>query len=129
MLYLNRFISDLFSTRGVLINAPKPLRQTPLCHTLELPWNNNAQNISCIPDGTYDLIRSSSTAHGPCFRIPSVSGRTGILIHAGNSLKDTRGCILVGLDVNFTNVLHSKLAMKRLFETLPDQTTLIVRTI
>jgi hypothetical protein len=23
-----------------------------LCHTIELPWKNNEQGVSCIPEGT-----------------------------------------------------------------------------
>ena len=41
MIYLNRIINDFFFTRGVLVDGKRPL-----CHTLELPWNNNSQNIS-----------------------------------------------------------------------------------
>ena len=124
MLYLNRVVNDLLSVKGVLVYDRRVL-----CHTLELPWLNNSKSLSCIPAGVYDLVHSNSSNFGRCLRIPSVIGRSGILIHAGNTIKDTRGCILVGLDVNDVGVLHSKLALKRLLDTLPEQTKLTIRNI
>ena len=124
MFYLNRLISDLFSTKGVLTNERRII-----CHTLELPWLNNHQNISCIPSGVYDVSRSVSQKFGDCYRFASVHKRSGILIHAGNTIKDTRGCILVGLDVNDVGVIHSNLAMLRLHDTLPENFTLTIRNI
>ena len=124
MIYLNRIISNAFGTKGVLTNE-----NAVLCHTLELPRLNNSQNISCIPAGVYNVVRSTSTRFGDCFRFPSVRGRSGILIHAGNTIKDTRGCILVGLDVNDIGVLHSQMALKRLFERLPNDFIFTIRNI
>ena len=77
----------------------------------------------------YDVCLSSSTKFGDCYRFPNVTGRSGILIHRGNTIKDTRGCILVGLDVNALGVIHSIQAMKRLFETLPKDFKLNIRNI
>ena len=124
MFYLNRLISDLFSTRGVLTNDRRII-----CHTLELPWFNNQQNISCIPTGVYEVARSVSQKFGLCYRFSSVHNRSGILIHAGNTIKDTRGCILVGLDVTDVGVIHSISAMQRLHDTLPEEFTLTIRNI
>lgn len=124
MITLYRFVSDHFSTRGVLFDGNRPL-----CHTLELPWNNNEQNISCIPDGFYSVHRSTSALHGPCFRFSYVRGRSGILFHAGNTIEDTRGCILVGLDCNSVSVLHSRMAMDRLFNSLPADFDIYIRTV
>lgn len=124
MFYLNRILSDFFSTRGLLTNERRVI-----CHTLELPWLDNKQNLSCIPTGVYDVTLSQSKNFGPCYRFSSVLNRSGILIHAGNTIKDTRGCILVGLDVNDVGVVHSKLAMYRLFDILPENFKLTIRNI
>lgn len=112
---LIRIHSDLFCTRGVL----KYGRQV-LCHTLELPWRSNDKNVSCIPVGTYSVIKAASPRFGECFYLRDVPARSGILIHVGNSVADTRGCLLVGLDANDKNVLHSRLAMDRLLSVLPE---------
>ena len=74
------------------------------CRTIELPWKENRNSISCIPEGTYDLVPYYSRKYGWVFQVKDVTGRTYILTHAGNYAGDTskgwrthsRGCILVG---------------------------------
>lgn len=124
MIFLNRNIISPLFVRGLLVYD-----NVPLCHTLELPWHENAKNISCIPEGVYDVSKSLSDNFGFVFRLLAVRNRSGILIHPGNSIKDTRGCILVGLDANNLNVLHSQQAMLRLRTLLPDDFKLTVRSI
>lgn len=66
-----------------------------LC-TLELPWRNNKAGLSCIPAGLYRVVHHSSQAYPNHYRLLNVDGREGILIHAGNTIKDIQGCILLG---------------------------------
>ena len=122
MVTLNRVSQSLFGTKGLIIHDKKVL-----CHTLELPWRYNSQNQSCIPVGTYQAFKSNSPKFGKCFYLSSVPDRQGILIHVGNTLKDTRGCILVGLDTSDHDVLHSVNAMSRLYKQLPDEFTLTIK--
>ena len=68
-----------------------------ICYTLE-----NAKKA--IPCGYYDVTNSMS----PKFKrkLPLVSGRKcaasrGIRIHKGNTWKDSAGCVLVGMGVNY----------------------------
>jgi len=66
-------------------------------YTLELPDCKNKRNISRIPSGRYktrEELKHSKFSY--CLRLDNVPGRTGILIHAGNEPKDTKGCILPG---------------------------------
>ena len=72
------------------------LEGLPLCFTLELPWRDNHPNESCVPDGSYRLVRVVSTQHGETVCITNVPNRTGILVHCGNKCLDTKGCVLVG---------------------------------
>ncbi len=70
--------------------------------TLELPWLNNQQNISCIPAGSYLMKKRQSPKYKNHFHIleldgSEVKGRNYILIHHGNFKRDIRGCILVGI--------------------------------
>jgi hypothetical protein len=37
-----------------------------------------------------------SPTFGPTFEVADVPGRTAILFHRGNVVRDTRGCILLG---------------------------------
>lgn len=65
-----------------------------VCHSIELPWRDNIPRLSCIPAGSYRLVKRTYTKHGEQIGIPAVSGRKAILIHAGNdALKDLQGCI------------------------------------
>jgi hypothetical protein len=65
--------------------------------TLEDKWRNNEKMISCIPKGKYKIQRHQSPHFGECFKVLDVPNRSEILIHAGNTQKDTNGCILLGL--------------------------------
>jgi len=67
------------------------------CLTLEPPWRQNERNRSCIPPGRYQLIPHESSRFGNVWLVDDVPGRTGILIHAGNRVEDTDGCILPGI--------------------------------
>lgn len=64
------------------------------CYTIELPWQNNMPNRSCIPEGTYVLKGRYSPRHGRHLEITGVKGRSLILIHpANNALAELKGCI------------------------------------
>lgn len=66
----------------------------PLCHTIELPWQDNTPNKSCIPEGRYKLEKRVYQKNGEQIGIPSVQGREAILIHAANNAEQhLRGCI------------------------------------
>jgi len=68
------------------------------CYTLELPWNDNTPNISCIPVGRYTAAIDKNVTIGKEYviRLQDVPNRTGILIHVGNYTNEIAGCILVG---------------------------------
>jgi len=66
------------------------------CVTLEPPERGNRVDVSCIPAGTYVCRRVDSPTFGLTFEVTDVPGRTAILFHRGNMVRDTRGCILLG---------------------------------
>jgi len=104
--------------------------------TLELPWYDNSRNISCIPEGTYEVERHFSPTKGSCFLIKDVPGRSDILIHAGNYVKgdkiDSKGCLLTGTgfkDINkdgYTDIRNSRLALNLLLIAAPQGFKLII---
>ncbi|MBK5213631.1 MAG: hypothetical protein JJE55_08235 [Flavobacteriaceae bacterium] len=95
------------------------------CHTLELPWKNNDFQVSCIPPGTYKVVKRFSTKFKNHFHLTDVSGRSFILIHSGNYYTDILGCILVGkglADINkdgLKDVTQSRDALTDLLALMP----------
>ena len=92
------------------------------CDTLENPWKDNAKNISCIPEGEYDvrlrLPRESATREYIHLLVKEVPNRDWILFHRGNTAKDTRGCILVGKGTEQDIVYNSTLSMDLLIKEI-----------
>lgn len=65
-----------------------------VCFTIELPWKENAKNISCISEGTYELQPRFSDKHKAHLQVMDVYNRSQILIHAANdALVELQGCI------------------------------------
>lgn len=84
-----------------------------ICLTLEEPWRDNQPNVSCIPVGTYKARMTYSPKFGRVLpELPGVPGRSAIRIHTGNTLADTEGCILLGMDrdVDAPRIIASRTA-------------------
>ena len=79
------------TTYGVLYNG-----DVPFALTLELPWINNQVNISCIPARRYLCKRVVSPKFAVTYEITNVKGRAGILFHRGNTVQDSKGCVILG---------------------------------
>ena len=122
---LRRIAENGSGAYGVLI-----IDGQPRCITLEHPWQDNAQDISCIPPGNYTLRKFHSDAHGETWQVTPVPGRGTILIHVGNTLRDTQGCILVGQEYGTEGIRESRHAMRKLRAALGDNDLIpfIVRT-
>jgi len=82
--------------------------------TLECPWRDNQIFVSCVPDGSYPLVAFDSPIHPDCWVLTPVEARTGILIHIGNTVRDTQGCILVGQGQKPGQVSNSRDALRML---------------
>ena len=62
--------------------------------TIELPWRENKRNISCIPEGKYELKARFSEKFKHHLQLENVPGRSLILLHPANdALKELEGCI------------------------------------
>ena len=101
------------------------------CDTLEPTWRDYANGAykvkgrSAIPEGRYAVVISYS----PKFKawLPILLGGPefnrkwqGIRIHAGNTAKDTEGCILVGKNREVGKVLDSRIWLHRLKQKIVE---------
>ena len=131
ILELKRYSHNKESTLGLLFWNRKFQ-----CYTIEdAPQKKKIAGITRIPSGIYELgIRKEGGFHNryskkfPDFhqgmiQIKDVPGFKYILIHIGNSAKDSQGCILVGNSPNNNAIAdgfvgHSTTAYRSLYKTL-----------
>ena len=65
-----------------------------ICFTIELPWLQNQHNISCIPEGRYELRKRFVQKFGLHLLVADVPERSWILIHPATDAKtQLKGCI------------------------------------
>lgn len=124
---ITRYPSTVHETTGELV--AKVDGTTFTCKTLELPWLNNANNISCIPKGLHTVRWTFSPKFlRYTYEVQNVHNRSGIRVHAGNFYKDYKGCIGLGktfADLNKdgeTDITSTKATVKA-FEALMNKRT------
>jgi len=90
------------------------------------------KSITAIPTGTYTVtldVKSPKFGNrrfykklcgGKLPRLLDVKGFDGVLIHCGNTAKDTDGCILVGENKVKGQVINSQAVFTRLYECLAN---------
>lgn len=90
-------------------------------------------SITAIPKGTYEITLDvisprfctnsfyKQVCNGKLPRLLNVKGFEGILIHAGNTNKDTSGCLLVGVNKAKGQVINSRETFKELYKLLKDK--------
>ncbi len=101
-LTLTRTLKHKRYTQGTL-----SIEGEPFCQTLEPTWRDigwekperKVEGQTAIPDGRYPLVVCPSPRFGGrwlplLLHVPLFEG---VRIHAGNSVDDTQGCILVGI--------------------------------
>lgn len=109
--------------------------------TIELPWKDNTQRISCVPEGEYILRkryspiveRTSGGKYSQGWEVTDVPNRTYIMIHVANTPSDLAGCIGPGLTKGHLGgeraVLSSRTAFTQLMTKMEDhdEWVLVVR--
>ena len=90
-------------------------------------------SITAIPKGTYEITLDvispkystnsfyKQVCNGKVPRLLNVKGFEGILIHAGNTDKDSAGCLLVGVNKVKGQVINSREIFKELYKLLKDK--------
>ena len=115
---------------NVLEDADRGLDDSmPLAKIKEL----KKPSITAIPKGTYEITLDvisprfctktfyKQVCDGKLPRLLNVKGFEGILIHAGNTDKDTDGCLLVGQNKVKGQVINSQDTFKELYKLLKDK--------
>jgi hypothetical protein len=125
--YLFRTRCSDQGTEGIVIYNGK------YCYSLELPWRDNKQNMSCVPKGEYDAQIRISPRFGRVYWVLEVEGRSYILIHSGNWAgatdlgykTHTSGCILLGKYRGELQgqraVLASRPALRQFIDTMQNK--------
>ena len=97
------------------------------CDTLEPTWRDfvhgayKIKGKSAIPEGHYAVVISYSPKINEWLPILlNVPMFAGIRIHAGNTSKDTEGCILVGQNLKKGEVVNSRIWLKRLKDKIVE---------
>jgi len=90
------------------------------CYTLEDKIRDvKIKHQTCIPQGSYNIIITYSTRFKELLPLlQNVPNFIGIRIHAGNTIEDTSGCILVGSAIQGERLLYSKITVNRLISKL-----------
>lgn len=131
-LHLQRYTSNEKQTLGTLNLIDDFGNVLFSCVTLELPWKSNAKNISCIPAGMYRAQMIWNKNYNYHFTISGVPNRSAILMHVGNYVTDTQGCILAGKYVKPSNkgegmmICESQTTLTLLMQLVRKQTPLHV---
>ena len=90
-----------------------------ICSAIELPWKNNEPQVSCIPEGTYELKKRYSKRFGNHFKLIDVPNRSYILIHPANdALKELKGCIA---PVSFLTGAGKGIKSRQAFESISKE--------
>lgn len=117
-LMLVRDSFSLSSTDGVLF-----VDSRPFCNTLEPAQGKEVKygKGCCIAPGVYSIDFHYSPKFGKyMLTLCGVRGRSGILIHSGNTPKDTAGCILVGKRENVGVLSNSRDTLNKVFDLCLD---------
>ena len=101
-----------------------------LACSLERGWRNNQNNVSCVPEGTYDLkLEWSPRFNKNLWELYGVPNRSECKFHAANYWRQLNGCIALGtkhIDIDGDgdpDVTSSRANMKKFHEALEGQTT------
>ena len=107
-IHVQRYTSDALPTLGHVLVAPAGTDRRFQCFSLEDRHRDGPKvaGDTRIPEGEYRLEwreagrfaqRWQSRGFPGSLHLQDVPGFSTILIHAGNSKKDTEGCILLGM--------------------------------
>ena len=99
-----------------------------VCDTLEPTWRDykggelKIPKKSAIPECTYRVVVTKSQRFQKYLPLlVGVPGFEGVRIHAGNTSRDTEGCILVGQNLQVGKVLWSRITLEKLMKLIENE--------
>ena len=99
-----------------------------ICDTLEPTWRDykggemKIPKKSAIPEGSYRVVVTKSQRFRKYLPLlVGVPGFEGVRIHAGNTSRDTEGCILVGQNLQVGKVLWSRITLEKLMKLIENE--------
>ena len=99
-----------------------------ICDTLEPTWRDyrggelKIPKKSAIPEGSYRVVVTKSRRFQKYLPLlVGVPGFEGVRIHAGNTSRDTEGCILVGQNLQVGKVLWSRITLEKLMKLIENE--------
>ena len=94
VLHRSYFKEGTNGTLFIVQKKEKEITEDFFCFTIELPWKENKRNISCIPEGQYEVQTRFSKKFQHHLIVKDVKGRGYILFHPANDAKkELFGCI------------------------------------
>lgn len=128
-LELNRFGEIHQATIGVLL-----INKEFFSYTLERPWLNDKNDISCIPTGIYTVKLTESARFKrvlPQILMPVGSKRTGIRMHSASYVSELEGCVSCGYEYYLTPskvvLTRSRDAIKDLISRMSEESVITLR--
>jgi hypothetical protein len=97
-------------------NGKIQYRSRLMMYSIELPWKDNLAQVSCIPEGRYELVKRWSLKFNRHLQVVNVSQRENILIHPANdAMHELKGCIApVSLITGVGKGIRSRVALEAL---------------
>ena len=85
-----------------------------MMYSIELPWKENLAQVSCIPEGRYELVKRWSPKFNRHLQVMNVPQRENILIHPANdAMHELKGCIApVSLITGAGKGIRSRVALE-----------------
>ena len=122
-LILNRVALKKTYTIGKLYEEKEDGSLVYICDTLEDQVRDasapKVRGETAIPFGTYKIeFRRSPAFNRVMPYLLSVPNFQGVMIHAGNTASDSRGCILCGENKEVGRVINSRKTFERLFSLI-----------
>ena len=133
---MNKAILQLIWDDKVTFYEFKGWWNHPKIYFIAPAWKNNTPDVSCIPQGLYNVTKHESK---PRFRVLNVPNRDNIEIHSGNYASvvnidgiphlDSDGCYMAGFDYykKTPMIKQSIKAMEYLLENIENNFALEVR--